>query len=243
MLTRIARILMNEADASPGGGAPVSTPAAPEGQAQAPSLDSLVEKLTGVIDQRLEGMKNSVEANTRRMIEGALGKKKGEPAKADPPTPAASSAPVSSPDSKKWATFNRKAGALGMSENAIARLERAFEMENPDDVAGWFDGYVADLGIKAPSEKAAATPSAPAPATATPAASATPAAPAPSTAVSGDGPDSVRKWDESTLRAYLGKNGGNAANPMAWSNRKQSIELAQRLANELAGHRIVSSKK
>lgn len=80
-------------------------------------------------------------------------------------------------------------------------------------------------------------------AVATPAPAPAPPTPAPSTQVPGE-VDQVRKWDQNQIRAYLGRTpGANAGNPMHWSNRKASIEIAERLAGELANYRIASSRK
>lgn len=228
---------MNEADASPGGGAPAPTPTTPDAQAQEPAAQPITLE---AIAKLLEQQKNSVEANTRRMIEGALGKKKG--GNAPPPDKdAAPGAAPTQPQTVDMRAFDRATRRLDLTDSALARMERAFAAEAPDDAAEWVKSYVDDLGIKAPSEKAATTPSGTAPATATPAASAA-ATPAPSTTVPGDGPDQVRKWDAHQVAAYIGKQGGDAGNPMSWRNRKASIEIAQKVANEMAGIRIASSK-
>jgi hypothetical protein len=239
MLNRIARILMNEADASPGGGAPASTPPTPDAQAKEPAAAPAIT--LEAIAELLERQKNSVEANTRRMIEGALGKKKGGNSPA-PDKDAAPGAAPTQPQTVDMRAFDRATRRLDLSDSALARMERAYAAEAPDDAAEWVKSYVEDLGIKSVSEKPAVTPSGPATATATPAAPPAAATPAPSTHVPGDGPDQVRKWDEHQVRAYLGKNGGDAANPLSWRNRKASIELAQKVANEMAGIRVTSSR-
>lgn len=237
MLHHLSRVLMNEADASPGGGAVPSPETKPEAQAQgqAPvvagvSLDD--------IKALLDAQKNSVEANTRRMIEGALGKKKdgnAPPATKD----TAQAAPAPAVDMR---AFDRATRRLDLSDSQLARMERSFAAEAPEDVAEWVKSYVNDLGIKTVQEKAVASNSTASTTTTTNTAPASAATPAPASSVP-SGPDSVRKWDEHMVRDHLAKNGGDASNPMAWTNRRASIELAQRLANEMAHIRIVGTKK
>lgn len=238
MLHRIARVLMNEADASPGGGA-ASTPTTPNAQAQEPAAPASPAITLEAIAELLEKQKNSVEANTRRMIEGALGKKKGAPPPVEKDAAPEAAPAQPQPDMR---AFDRAVRRLDLSDSALARMERAYVAETPDDAAEWVRAYTADLGIKTQTASTAATPSASATAPATPAAPATHATPAPSTTVPSEGPDQTRKWDEHQLRAYIGKNGGDASNLMSWRNRKVSIDIAQKLANELVSHRVTSSK-
>ena len=239
MLHRFSRVLMNEADASPGGGAPPSPETKPEAQAQGQSAPAAAVSLAD-IEALLEKNKNSVEAATRRMIEGALGKKKGS----DSSPPAKDAAPAApQPQTVDMRAFDRATRRLDLSDSQLARMERAVVAEAPEDVAEWVKSYVSDLGIKTVQEKAVATNSTASTTTTTNTAPPSAATPAPASNVPGDGPQSVRKWDEHMVRDHLAKNGGDASNPMAWTNRRASIELAQRLANEMAHIRIVGTKK
>ena len=106
-------------------------------------------------------------------------------------------------------------------------------MKKPEDVDSFVARMVSTFNIT-PKPNSTVTPS-PAPANAAPASPPRAASPAPSTVVPGDGPERAISWSDQQVADFSGKNGGNAANPMHWSNRAAAIKVARLVEAELAG--------
>lgn len=183
MLIKTNRILMNEADASPGNGAPVAppvtpapiaAPTAPETPAApAPDVNALVEA-------KLKAFQNEFFANARK-----AGLLKKDEAPAAPATPAPTATVGMSADEvralvARETTITRVAAAHKLSATQEKWMRDLVDAHKPDDVAGYCQSFVTDLGIVRP-ELVTPAPAAPAP-TATPAPVSDKGSPAPGTA-------------------------------------------------------------
>lgn len=158
MLTRFSRILMNEADSSPGNGAPVeaAAPAAPVATTTAPALDLdvLVSRLTGVIDEKIAASQNATHAALRKA--GVF--KQDKPA-SEPTTP--TSQPTTSAPSAQAGLSMADVEALLERERVIAsratkhnlteaqtkRLKSSLAGVSADSFASEVDAYLADMGL------------------------------------------------------------------------------------------------
>ena len=153
------RMLMNAQsnDGSPGGGAAAGQGAATtaaaqaQGQAGGVTLDQVKELFAD--------FKNSVNADTRRMVEGMVGKRKGgQQATADAGTTTTSTA-TSAEDPQRIIeqarAFDRATRRLDISDAALDRMERAFRAESPDNPAEWVKQYLADFGLDKQQQTAA----------------------------------------------------------------------------------------
>lgn len=151
------RFLMNEADGSPGNGAPAATPPAPAAPAAAPTAPETppavsLDQVKGLIGEQLSGFKNGFFAELRKA--GLLGKDK--PAN-EPATPAA--APTSAPQAgalteaeldarlEQERVITRAQVENKLSDAAVKRMKSALRAEKPDDVGDWVTSYLADLGL------------------------------------------------------------------------------------------------
>jgi hypothetical protein len=155
------RMLMNEQDASPGGGAMPAPAPTTEPQAQG------VAGLTMEDLQRVLGeFKNSVIADARRVSESIAGKKKGEP-KAEPAERQAAPKASMPEDYAKLRArdraFERSIRNVQLTDAQVERMERALELEQPDDVASWSAAYIADFGLGKQSSTGAPPPTSAAP--------------------------------------------------------------------------------
>lgn len=146
MRVRFARILMNEADASPGGGAvsgtQTVTPAQGDAPAQASSPDpTMVQALASAV-------RDSVFAELRRS--GVLKNK------ADPAPTASAPAPAASPSSTDFRKLDRALAQTGfgngLDEQGYQFIETAFAAANPQDAVGWVNTFFASVGRSAPSQ-------------------------------------------------------------------------------------------
>lgn len=177
MLTRFSRILMNEADASPGNGAPAAptTPTAPAAAPTAPlDVDSLITRLSGVVDEKLAAQKNAIFADLRKS--GAL--KQDKPvevptAQPTPSAPVAAQAGLSAADLDARFELERviasREGKYGLSEAQARRLRSTLLGVSRESLAAEADSYLADMGlVKAPTAPAAPAAPAQAPAQAKP---------------------------------------------------------------------------
>jgi hypothetical protein len=177
MLTRFSRILMNEADSSPGNGAPAepAAPAAPTAAPTAPvDLDAIVTKLSAVVDEKLAAHKNATFAELRKA--GAF--KQDKPADPAPAAQSTPSAPVAAQAGLSIADVEAllerkgivasRAAKHGLSESQLKRFESAMAGVSRESLASEADAYLADMGLaKAPT--AAPAPPAAAPTQASPA--------------------------------------------------------------------------
>lgn len=139
------RILMQEADASPGSGAPAPAPteAPAQGAAPAPAID-----VNAIVTQ----VRDSMFAELRRS--GVLGKEKPKAKTSDePPTPvnyrALDRAVARHPHAQK------------LNDAAYTRLERAYAAESPEDAGQWLKDYFEGMGVAETSPPAPAKPAEP----------------------------------------------------------------------------------
>jgi hypothetical protein len=152
---------MNEADASPGNGAPAAPPtpaeppASPAAPAPAPAVS--IDQVKNLIGEQLTGFKNGFFAELRRA--GVLGKEKPN---GDPPA-APAAAPTSPPAGglteadlearlEQERVITRAQVENKLSDAAIKRMKSALRSEKPEDVSGWVTSYLADMGLARTSE-------------------------------------------------------------------------------------------
>ncbi len=156
---------MNEADASPGGGAVTVAPAEPTAAPTAPSLDvdSLMSRLSGVIDEKLAAHKNSTFAELRKAGAFKQDKPQGEPSTAaSQPTqsaPAVVQAGLSMADVEalleRKGTVASRAAKYGLSDAQTKRFEAAMSGVPRESLPSEADAYLADMGLaKAPPQPA-----------------------------------------------------------------------------------------
>lgn len=167
MLTRLSRILMNEADASPGNGAPVA-PAAPTEPPASPAaaldVDSLMTRLSGVIDEKLNAQRNGIFADLRKA--GALKQEKITeitPAQPTPSAPVVAQAGLSMADVEAMLqrdrVITRAATEHKLTDAQVKRMNSALKADSPDDISKWTETYLADMGlVKAPTPAPVAAP-------------------------------------------------------------------------------------
>ena len=154
----LSNFLMNEADSSPGNGAPAAAPA-PTEPAAAPTapvldVDSLLSRLSGVIDEKISASQNATFAALRKS--GALKQEKpqGEPAQPSTPTPsapAAAQAGLSMADVEALLERERvianRAAKHNLSEAQTRRLKSSLSGVAADQFATEVDSYLADMGL------------------------------------------------------------------------------------------------
>ena len=187
MHERLRRILMNAhpTDGAPGGQPSTGTgaPAAPAQGASNAAEPSQAEQLKSLLTPMLADFRNGIFADLRKA--GALGKgakaDDGQPA-ATTPQPASTADEVQSIVTRERA-FNRAISSVQLTDAQFSRMERAFQLEKPEDPGAWVRDYVADLGVGKQSALGAQPPTNPAVNPATPPASAG-GAPAPLPAAS-----------------------------------------------------------
>jgi len=146
----MVRVLRNQADASPGGGATPSnngstTAAAPSGSS-APSSAPI--DVSAIAEQVARQVNDSVFASLRRA--GVLGSDKGAKRADAPDTGAPAPAnPVGMSEEHvaKLMRLNRALGAAGLSAEQESAIEKLFKLESPDDVSGWVANTVRSLGF------------------------------------------------------------------------------------------------
>lgn len=168
---------MNEADSSPGNGAPVeaAAPAAPTATPTAPALDldALVSRLTGVIDEKILASQNATHAALRKA--GVFKQDKPSDVAAPAPTQPTPSAPVaaqaglSAADVQSIIERDRiltsRAAKFGLSESQASRFRAAHQHTPIESLATEADSYLTDMGLaKAPPVPVPTPPPAQAPA-------------------------------------------------------------------------------
>lgn len=159
------KMLMNAQDSSPGGGAATGASSAASPPAQGAATEQ-----TPVTFEAIKGMfsefRNGMFADTRKMVEGMIGK----PGRGAAAAPASSSSHGSGSEAGERGgealtteqrfseILNRRDalhGAIGgvkLSDGARARLFRAFEAEKPEDPAQWARQYLSDFGLSQQQE-------------------------------------------------------------------------------------------
>lgn len=147
------RILLNEADASPGGGAVVASPAEPPAvpAASAPAPVSL-DQVKGLIAETLSGFKNEFFASARKA--GVLGKDKPAEPSVQSTAPAQQSTPpgmISLSDVEAIVEQERVLSRVQfehkLTDPQLRRMKSALKAERPDDISAWTDTYLADMGF------------------------------------------------------------------------------------------------
>lgn len=158
---------MNEADASPGGGAVPAVPAEPPAAPAAPAPAAVtVDQVKSLMTEMLTGFKNATFAELRKA--GALGKDKpSTESPKDPPsaTPAAA-APASSglTEAALEARFEQERVITRvqvenkLTDAQVKRMKNALRTEQPEDAASWASAYLTDLGLVRTTETAQTTP-------------------------------------------------------------------------------------
>lgn len=170
MLHSLSKFLMNaQANGGSPGGAPPpagtppagTTPADPQAQAgQAQPGMSLAE-----LRAELKTFRDSVFADTRKMVEGITDRARGQ-AGATPPAGAAAGAqgqppaPMAPADVQqiiaRHSAFTRAVTGVTLSDGQLSRMEKAFQLEAPEDVTAWAKSYLADFGLDKTSGAAGA---------------------------------------------------------------------------------------
>lgn len=154
-MNQAKRIFMNEADSSPGNGAPpvVATSAEPTAAPTAPALDvdSLMSRLSGVIDEKLSAHQNAINAGLRK----ANVFKQDKPTEATvQPTTSMSTvtqAGLTGADLDSRFELERviasREGQHGLNEAQARRLRSALNGVPRESFASEADSYLADMGL------------------------------------------------------------------------------------------------
>jgi hypothetical protein len=172
MILQAKRIFMNEADGSSGNGAPAApaAPAEPPATTPAPAfdVDSLLTRLSGVIDEKITASQNATHAALRKAGVFKQEKPAGEPAAPSQPTPSASNATqagLTHADLDARLELERvvasREAKYGLSEAQSRRLRSSLTGVAREALAADADSFLSDLGLV----KAATPPPQPANAT------------------------------------------------------------------------------
>jgi hypothetical protein len=178
MILNAKRIFMNEADGSPGNAAPAAAAvsAEPTAAPTAPlDVDTLMTRLSGVIDEKLSAHQNAINAGLRKA--GTFKQDKPTDTAQPQPTTSAPAVAQAGPsladvDARMDArielerVISTREGKYGLTESQARRLRASLSGVSRDSLASEADSYLADMGLaKAPTQ-----PATPAQATAAPAA-------------------------------------------------------------------------
>lgn len=148
------KMLMNQQDGSPGGGAPAGTPgtpATPQAQGATPAaidMQQLVSAVTAAV-------KDGVFADLRRS--GVLKPSKQQQTidVGEQPTPPAPQAQAASQDPEKvvqrMRSFDRAVGKANLTDAQVTRMEKALKADSPDDVGAWCQSYLEEMGLVKPN--------------------------------------------------------------------------------------------
>lgn len=176
------RIFMNEADASPGNGAaqPTAVSAEPTASQTAPSfdMDSLLARITSVVDERLSAseqrVKNATFAELRKGGHLKQEKAPSESAPTSQPTQSAPSAQAGLSMADVEALLERKdviatrAAKHGLNETQKKRFESAMAGVSRESLQAEADAFLIDMGLvkaaPAPAAPTTSQPATPAPA-------------------------------------------------------------------------------
>lgn len=169
MFIKPSKFLMSEEGASPGGGAAPVPPAEPTAAPTAPVLDvdTLVARLTGVIDEKIAASQNATHAALRKA--GVF--EKAKPAEQTTTTPSQpnQSAPVAAQAGLSLADVEAllerkgviagRAAKYGLNESQTKRFEAALTGVARESLATEADAYLNDMGLaKAPTQVPAVAP-------------------------------------------------------------------------------------
>jgi len=144
------RILMQEADGSPGSGSNPSAPAPTEPQAQGAAANAGAPTVD--VAAIASAVRDAVFADLRRS--GVLGKEK--PKAKDEPAPQANLRALDR-------AVARHPHAPKLNDAAYSRLERAFADESPSDAGLWLKDYFEGMGIAESATPAVTVTATPAP--------------------------------------------------------------------------------
>lgn len=156
MLYHTKRIFMNEADASPGNGVAVAAPVEPTAAPTAPAFDveSLMSRLSGVIDEKLVAQKNATFAELRKAGAFKQDKPASEPAATSQPTqsaPVVAHAGLTHADLDARLELERviasREGKYGLNEAQARRFRTALSGVARESLASEADSYLADMGL------------------------------------------------------------------------------------------------
>lgn len=175
-MNQAKRIFMNEADSSPGNGAPpaVATSAEPTAAPTAPALDvdSLMSRLSGVIDEKLSAHQNAINAGLRKA--NVFKQDKPTEPTVQPTTSAsvATQAGLTGADLDSRFELERviasREGKHGLNEAQARRLRSALSGVPRESFASEADSYLADMGLVKAATPPITQVQTPAPATAKP---------------------------------------------------------------------------
>lgn len=153
------RIYMNEADGSPGNGAPAAPPAPAEPPAPpaapAPTPAVTVDQVKSLMTEMLGGFKNEFFANARK---AGLLKKEETPPPTPPASPAAAApTAISLADVESMLererVITRVATEHKLSDAQVKRMKSMIAAEKPEDVGGWVSAFVTDMGLVKAAEQ------------------------------------------------------------------------------------------
>lgn len=163
---------MNEEGGSPGGGAVTPPPAEPAAVPTAPTLDvdSLMSRLSGVIDEKLSAHKNATFAELRKSGAFKQDKPVSDPAPSAQPTPsapAAAQAGLTGADLDARFELERviasREGKYGLNEAQAKRLRTALGGVSRESLASEADAYLNDMGLAKAATPQPAVPTTPQP--------------------------------------------------------------------------------
>ncbi len=145
-------ILMNEEDASPGGGAPTPVETtAPQAQGAAQPTYVTMDALKSVLTEAMTGMRNGFHADLRK-----AGVYDTKPTKAAAPAdvPSATAAPMASGQTvdvqqmlARESAFVRAVAPAGLSDEQYAFVDETYRAVNPPDPRAWAAGFLKAMGI------------------------------------------------------------------------------------------------
>lgn len=206
---------MNEADGSPGNGAPAAppAPAAPTAEPKAPETPATPD-VSAIVDAKLKAFQNEFFANARK---AGLLKKDEAPA---PAPSAAAPAPTGLSMADVEAMLERErvitrvATEHKLSDAQVKRMKGLLAAEKPDDVSAWVSSFVTDMGLVRPTE---------------PTTTSAPAQPAPSGPPLSDkgspAPGGVVNWE----REFAENPGFMSAAARAAMDAKYGVDKARRM--------------
>jgi hypothetical protein len=132
---KISSIHMQEADGSPGNGAAQPAQEPVESQAQGTAQPDIGK----VVSDALREQRDSIFAELRR--NGVIGKEKSKSVEPK-------SAPSESPNLRQFdRAFARNTRASHLTDAAVARLERLYVVEQPDDANQWLSEVLDGMGV------------------------------------------------------------------------------------------------
>jgi hypothetical protein len=178
MILNAKRIFMNEADGSPGNAAPAAAAvsAEPTAAPTAPlDVDTLMTRLSGVIDEKLSAHQNAINAGLRKA--GTFKQDKPTDTAQPQPTTSAPAVAQAGPsladvDARMDArielerVISTREGKYGLTESQARRLRATLSSVPRESLASEADAYLADMGLAKVPPVTPTAPQSPAPAAA-----------------------------------------------------------------------------